>query len=184
MRQSRTTDVGDPDWIALAVTLPAPAGPSLVRMLLRDVDSTHVGAALSIGIPESEEPNGTTMSDIVLVALDAAPSVRRHGRALAPLPDVVGTSGFGLWFELYGLPDSSQSYVATIRARRLTPGALRADDAISLTFQGSPQRVADRTAAQMIEVETPWEPGEYRLELTVSVGGATFTRTRDLVVEE
>lgn len=182
----RTTEVAPPGYASVATTLARPAERSEVRLVLRDVVDTSVGAAMSVPVGGSiAEQDGAAMSDLVPIASGAQPTMTRYDVPLTPLPDVIGGDRFGIYFELYGF--TADSYRATIRGRRLGASAIRRlfgrDEVISLTLDRTPNRVGPGVSAELLTIGAPdWEAGTYEIEVTIEAGGRRSSARRELVV--
>ncbi|HUF12428.1 MAG TPA: hypothetical protein VMN78_04945 [Longimicrobiales bacterium] len=182
---SASTDaVPEPGYASIPVLLPAPASGAIIRAVLRDVDSTHVGAGLSATAP-APLSRDATMSDLVTLSIDGPPTLRRHGAVLSPTPDVVGGARFGLYFELYEL--DVEEYLARIRVRRADAGVvdrlLNRDEVLTLTLTRRPNLVRPGLAAETLAIGAPdWESGDYEIEVEIEAGGERITRQRTLRV--
>lgn len=171
--------------VPLIVRTPVPGGAE-IRVVLRDVDSVHVGAGMSMLAPQSRaRTDGLDMSDLVPLSVGGPATLTRYGLAISPAPDVVGNNRFGIYFELYGL--RADTYRARVRVRRSDAGIidrlLDRDEIHSLSFTRTANRVADAVAAESLTIGAPdWEAGRYEVEVEITAAGERIVRTRTLEV--
>jgi hypothetical protein len=167
-----------------------PVQDAAYRVNLRDVRDSHVGMIYG-GTIDIRDYSGDTLmvSDIVLAEQREEGSFVRNGQPLSLAPTQVFRAGmFRSYYEIYNLtPGSSYRTEITIEpyrggVRSAVKGIFGRDTGVKLHFDDVVPAGASSTLAQLRDVNSALDPGDYIFRLIVTSGTDRIVRERRFTV--